>query len=82
MKINKNKGILLRISGLPGSGKTRIAKKLLLPIRKKYGPTIPNRHYLSLLKFPVSSLLKKRHRQADVEADRQADGEADRHSAR
>ena len=40
MKIKKNKGILLRISGLPGSGKTRLAKKLLFPIRKKYGPTI------------------------------------------
>jgi len=40
MKINKNKGILFRISGLPGSGKTRIAKKLLSPIKKKYGPTV------------------------------------------
>ena len=40
MKINKNKGILFRISGLAGSGKTRIAKKLLIEIRKKYGPTV------------------------------------------
>jgi len=40
MKINKNKGILFRISGLPGSGKTRIAKKLLSPIKKRYGPTV------------------------------------------
>tara|TARA_B100000767_G_C19757789_1_gene533799 strand:- start:1467 stop:1985 length:519 start_codon:yes stop_codon:yes gene_type:complete len=40
MIINKNKGILFRISGLPGSGKTRLARKLLPGIRKKFGPTI------------------------------------------
>ena len=38
--IKKNKGVLFRISGLPGSGKTRVAKKLLSEIRKSYGPTI------------------------------------------
>tara|TARA_Y100000741_G_scaffold234953_1_gene179634 strand:- start:703 stop:1236 length:534 start_codon:yes stop_codon:yes gene_type:complete len=39
-KINKKKGIFFRISGLPGSGKTRIALKLLPMIKKKFGPTI------------------------------------------
>ena len=39
-KIDKNKGILFRISGLPGSGKTKIAFKLLHRIRKKFGPTV------------------------------------------
>ena len=39
-KIDKNKGIFFRISGLPGSGKTRIGKKLLPKIIKLYGPTV------------------------------------------
>ena len=34
------KGILFWITGLSGSGKTSIAKKILPLIRKKYGPTI------------------------------------------
>ena len=39
-RINKKKGIFFRISGLPGSGKTRIALKLLPMVKKKFGPTI------------------------------------------
>ena len=38
-KLNQ-KGILFWITGLSGSGKTSIAKKILPLIRKKYGPTI------------------------------------------
>ena len=38
--LNKNKGIVLWISGLPGSGKTRIGNKIKKHIIKKYGPTI------------------------------------------
>ena len=40
IKINKKKGIFFRISGLPGSGKTELAKKLLPQIRNEFGPTI------------------------------------------
>ena len=40
MKRNKNKGILFWITGLSGSGKTQIAKKIHLSISKKYGPTV------------------------------------------
>ena len=39
-KMDKNKGIFFRVSGLPGSGKTRIGKKLLPKIKKLYGPTV------------------------------------------
>jgi adenylylsulfate kinase-like enzyme len=39
-KIDKKKGIFFRISGLPGSGKTRLAIKLLPMIKKEFGPTI------------------------------------------
>ncbi len=39
-KIVKNKGILFWITGLSGSGKTEIAKKIKASIEKKYGPTI------------------------------------------
>jgi len=38
-KLNK-KGILFWITGLSGSGKTSIAKKIFPYIKKKYGPTI------------------------------------------
>mgnify|MGYP006225861511 FL=1 len=40
MKKIKNKGILFWITGLSGSGKTTIAKKITPNLRKKYGPTI------------------------------------------
>ena len=40
MKKIKNKGVLFWITGLSGSGKTRIAKKILNQISKRYGPTI------------------------------------------
>jgi len=36
----KNKGILFWVTGLSGSGKTTIAKKIKRNIEKKYGPTI------------------------------------------
>ena len=39
-KINRNKGILFWITGLSGSGKTTIAKKIFPTIKKKYGPSI------------------------------------------
>lgn len=39
-KINKNKGLFIRVSGLPGSGKTEISRKLLPKIKNLYGPTI------------------------------------------
>jgi adenylylsulfate kinase-like enzyme len=38
--INKNKGIVFWITGLSGSGKSTIAKKILKEIIKLYGPTI------------------------------------------
>ena len=41
MKIKvKKKGILFWITGLSGSGKTNLAKKILPFIEKKYGPTV------------------------------------------
>ena len=39
-KLKKNKGILFWITGLSGSGKTRIAKKIVSEITKSYGKTI------------------------------------------
>ena len=39
-KLNNQKGIVFWITGLSGSGKTTIAKKLKEPIEKKYGKTI------------------------------------------
>ncbi len=38
--MKKNKGILFWITGLSGSGKTQISKKIYSSISKKYGPTI------------------------------------------
>lgn len=40
LKINKNKGILFWITGLSGSGKTTISKKIKSDIIKRYGPTL------------------------------------------
>lgn len=40
IKINKKKGILFWITGLSGSGKTSIAKKIWPHVKKTYGPTI------------------------------------------
>ena len=37
---NKNKGILFLITGLPGSGKTSIAKRIKKKISNLYGPTL------------------------------------------
>lgn len=39
-KLKKNKGILFWVTGLSGSGKTRIAKKIVGEITKSYGKTI------------------------------------------
>ena len=39
-KINKKKGILFWVTGLSGSGKTIIAKKIKKDISKYYGPTL------------------------------------------
>jgi len=39
-KLRKNKGILFRITGLSGSGKTAIAKKIKSNIQRHYGPTL------------------------------------------
>ena len=39
-KLNKKKGIVFWVTGLPGSGKTTIAKKLKRSIEKKFGKTI------------------------------------------
>ena len=39
-KINKKYGTLFWITGISGSGKTSIAKKIHKDIRKKFGPTI------------------------------------------
>ena len=38
--MNKKNGILFRISGLPGSGKTEIAKLIHPKIQKIFGPTL------------------------------------------
>jgi len=40
IKLNKNKGIVFWITGLSGSGKTRLGKKIKKNIIKKYGPTV------------------------------------------
>ena len=38
--MNKKFGILFRISGLPGSGKTEVAKLIQPKISKIFGPTL------------------------------------------
>jgi len=40
IKLDKNKGIVFWITGLSGSGKTTIGKKIKTKIIKNYGPTI------------------------------------------
>ena len=40
IKLNKKKGIVFWITGLSGSGKTQIGRKIKNDIIKKYGPTI------------------------------------------
>ena len=59
MKINKKKGILFWITGISGSGKTTIAKKILKFIKKNYGSTIilsgdDLRHIFSLNKYSLT----------------------------
>ena len=39
-RLDKNKGILFWVTGLPGSGKSSVAKKIKKKIINKYGPTI------------------------------------------
>ena len=60
---NKNKGILFWITGLSGSGKTTIAKKIRPFIAKTYGPTIiingdDMRNIFKLRKFDKASRLE------------------------
>ena len=38
IKLNKNKGILFWVTGLSGSGKSSIAKKIFPEIKKKIWP--------------------------------------------
>ena len=40
MKINKKYGTLFWVTGISGSGKTTIAKKIYPDIKKKFGPTL------------------------------------------
>ena len=40
MKLSNNKGIVFWITGLSGAGKTKLSKKILKIIKKKYGPTL------------------------------------------
>lgn len=40
MKFTNNKGILFWVTGLSGSGKSTISKKIKIEIAKMYGPTI------------------------------------------
>ena len=39
-KFNKNKGILFWVTGLSGSGKTSISKKIIKDIRQEFGSTL------------------------------------------
>lgn len=39
-KINKKKGILFWVTGLSGSGKTSISKKIVKDVSREFGPTI------------------------------------------
>tara|TARA_B100000965_G_scaffold406839_1_gene449447 strand:+ start:15434 stop:15964 length:531 start_codon:yes stop_codon:yes gene_type:complete len=61
--INKKKGILFWITGLSGSGKTAISKKIKKKIIKLYGPTIEIsgddfRKYFKLTKYSQKERLK------------------------
>ena len=40
MRLKKNKGVVFWITGLSGSDKTAIAKKIKSNILNKYGPTV------------------------------------------
>ena len=59
MKINKKKGILFWLTGLSGSGKTSLGKKIFVEINKKYGKTIllngdDLRNIFQLKKYSIS----------------------------
>jgi len=61
--INKSKGILFWVTGLSGSGKTSISKKIKNRIIKLYGPTIEIsgdnfRKYFKLTKYDQKERLK------------------------
>ena len=63
IKINKNKGILFWITGLAGSGKTAISKKIFPMIKKKFGYTVlisgdEIRNIFDLKKYDKASRLK------------------------
>ena len=62
--INKNKGILFWVTGLSGSGKTAISKKIKNRIIKLYGPTIEVsgdnfRKVFKLTKYDQKERIKK-----------------------
>ena len=62
-KLTTKKGIVFWITGLSGSGKTRIGKEIKNKIKKKYGPTIlfsgdDIRRIFSLYKYSYKDRLK------------------------
>ena len=64
VKLNKKKGIVFWITGLPGSGKTKIGRKIKNDIIKKYGPTIlfsgdDIRNIFDLKKYSFKERFKK-----------------------
>ena len=63
IKLNHKKGILFWVTGLSGSGKTSISKKIFPMINKKFGPTIllsgdELRKIFNLTKYDKKSRLK------------------------
>jgi len=62
VKLNYKKGILFWVTGLSGSGKTSISKKIFPMINKKFGPTIllsgdELRNIFNLKKYDAKSRL-------------------------
>lgn len=70
-KITKSKGILFWLTGLSGSGKSSIAKKIKSKISKKYGPTIifngdDLRNILKLKRYSLSSRLENGYKFSEL----------------
>ena len=62
-KKNKNKGVLIWITGLSGAGKTSLANQIKKKIKENYGPTLlingdDLRKIFKLNKYDKSSRLK------------------------